>query len=167
MLVMKAGKMVSLVVLAGLFAACGSPPSASTTSSTNSKTGLPGMHPAFSYPVADPSLPELCGTAPNEHWSSEAGTSGVERQSGGQVEVTALVVPGGTWTFATAELTGIEHEAGNCFYSANVLQKDGRSELVFGFKDGSGPMNPKAVAAFLRLQNAVVSSVEGPGGSPK
>jgi hypothetical protein len=125
------------------------------------------MSPNFSYPVTDPALPQSCETTSGAHWSSEVGTSHLERQSGGDIEVTALVIPKGTWTFATAELEAIEHYAGNCFYSANVLQKGGRSEMVFGFKGGSGPMNPSAVAAYLKLQKAVVSSVMGPGGTAK
>jgi hypothetical protein len=159
---MKAARVSLLALGALVLAACSSTPSAQTTSTTNPETGLPGMYPNFSYPVADPALPQSCSTSPNQHYSSEVGPSGAERQEGGAIEVTALVIPRGTFTFATAELTAIVHDAGNCFYSANVIQKGDRSEMVFGFNGGAGPMDPSAVAHFLRLQRFAFSTVTGP-----
>jgi hypothetical protein len=117
------------------------------------------MYPNFSYPVSDPALPATCGISPDKNCSSEIGTSHEQRQKGGVVEVTALVIPQGTWTFAATELDAFVHEIGNCIYSANVIQRGSGSEMLFGFKEGAGPMDPTAVAHFLRLQQFAVSSV--------
>jgi hypothetical protein len=88
----------------------------------------------------------------------------LQRNNGGVIEVTALLVPKADFPFAVAEIGYFEAFAGNCFYSAHVAQKGSRFEMVFGFKTGSGPgpMNPSAVAHFLRLQRFAVSSVNGP-----
>jgi hypothetical protein len=157
----KGARLFLIALGAVLLGACSSSiPTASTSSTTNPETGLPGMYPNFSYPVSDDALPPLCGASPKGHYSSEEGSTHLLRQNGGVVEVTAMVIPRGTWTFAAVELSGVVRDAGNCFYSANVLQRTGHVELVFGFKAMSGPMNPSAVARFLRAQ-PWVSSVAG------
>jgi hypothetical protein len=150
---------VTLLALLALFlAACGSTPSESSTSTTD-QAGFPADYPTVQYPVSDPALPPNCTETPDQPGSSQIGSSHLQRNNGGVVEVTALVVPKATFPFAVGELGEFQALAGNCFYSAHVAQKGARFEMVFGFKDGAGPMDPSVVAHFLRLQRFALSSV--------
>ena len=131
----------------------------STTAATD-KAGFPAAYPSFTYPVSDPGLPQDCRiNNPNQHWSSEVGTSHLLRSTGGVTEARALAIPKANFPGVSGELSAFENEVGNCFYSSAVVQKHNRYEMVFGFKDASGPMNPAAIANYLRLQRFVIASV--------
>jgi hypothetical protein len=120
-----------------LLAACRTSPSASTTSTTNSLTDLPGLYPNFVYPVTDPALPSFCGLHSDEQGSSEIRS--IDRQNGGAIEVTARVIPIATWTFAVSELAVFDNATGNCFYSSKVIQRGHKLSMVVGSRVAQGP----------------------------
>jgi hypothetical protein len=124
-----------LVISAVVGASCGSAALGSTTAATD-KAGFPAAYPSFTYPVSDPGLPQDCRiNNPNQHWSSEVGTSHLLRSTGGVTEARALAIPKANIPGVSGELSAFENEVGNCFYSSAVVQKHNRYEMVFGFKD--------------------------------
>lgn len=154
-----------LIACSGLvLAACGSSgsPHGSASTTTTDAAGFAAPYPNVRYPVSDSTLPAVCKEIPDQHWSSEVGTSHLQRENGGVIEVKALAVPKADAAFVDGEIDYLDAFAGNCFFSSNVVQQGARFEMVFGFKSGAGPMNPSAVAHYLRLQRFAFSSVTGP-----
>ena len=129
-----------------VLAACGSNPSSSTSKGVGINLT---PSPNFAYPVTDPNLPQDCAQNPSQ----------IPAQSGGVIRVTAQAVPKANFAFMTAELSAFVHDAGNCIYSANIVKRGNRYDMVFGFVNDSGRMNPSAVAHFLRLQQFAIASV--------
>lgn len=156
-----------LIACSGLvLAACGSsgsPYGSASTTSTDA-AGFAAPYPSVRYPLSDPTLPSVCKEIPDQHWSSEVGTSHLQRVNGGVIEFKALAVAKADAAFVDGEIGYLDAFAGNCFYSSNVVQQGTRFEMVFGFKRGAGPMDPSAVAHYLRLQRFAFSSVTGPSG---
>jgi hypothetical protein len=150
---------VLITFVALLFASCGSDPSGLSSDS-------PGVSqtpsPKYTLPVSDPSLPAECIPDPTRHWSSEVGSSHLQRQSGGAIKVAARAIPKANYTFVVLELDAFEHYVGNCFYSAKIVSGHRLFEIEFGFQQGTGSMNPQAVAAYLKLQRFALASVTEP-----
>lgn len=151
------GLLMALVVL--IFVSCGSDPSGSSSDNP----GVPlTPSPKYTLPISDPALPPECIPDPSKHWSSEVGLSHLQRQSGGVIKVTARAIPKANYTFVVLELDAFEHYVGNCFYSAKIVSGRRPFEIEFGFQQGTGLMNPSAVAAYLKLQRFALASVTGP-----
>ena len=125
--------------------------SCGSDASSSASKGLgfdPVASPKFSYPVADPELPPDCAQSPSQ----------IPRQSGGVIRLTAQGIPKANFAFMTAELSAFEHDVGNCFYSANLVKRGNRYDMVFGFVNNSR-MKPSTVAHYLRLQRFAIASV--------